>query len=57
MKTLAIIGGGMAGLAAAYAAQQIIPTKDFYSKRILVKHNSGRNSGVIHAEITINRML
>lgn len=49
---LAIIGGGIVGLATAYKIQQRNPKKSiivFEKEKELASHQTGRNSGVIHS--------
>ena len=51
---IAIIGGGIVGLATAMYAQDKYPEKSiavFEKESTLAKHQTGNNSGVIHAGI------
>lgn len=51
---LAIIGGGVVGLATAYRFQQKFPEKKlivFEKEKALAHHQTGRNSGVIHSGV------
>jgi L-2-hydroxyglutarate oxidase len=51
MKKIAIVGGGIVGLATAYKVQKLIPTAKitlFDKEDTLGHHQSGRNSGVLH---------
>ncbi|MFM1857898.1 MAG: hypothetical protein RLZ05_958, partial [Bacteroidota bacterium] len=51
MKKIAIIGGGIIGLATAYKVQRLFPTAKVvvFEKEVSVgMHQSGRNSGVLH---------
>lgn len=54
MQDLTIIGGGIVGIATAYRLQQDFPGLDITvleKESTLAKHQTGRNSGVIHAGI------
>ena len=49
---IAVIGGGIVGLASAYKLQQSFPNLSiviFEKEDQLAKHQTGRNSGVIHS--------
>ena len=49
---IAIVGGGIVGLASAYKLQKSYPNLSiivFEKEDILAAHQSGRNSGVIHS--------
>jgi L-2-hydroxyglutarate oxidase len=51
MKKIAIIGGGIVGLATAYKVQMLLPTAKvtlFEKEDSVGQHQSGRNSGVLH---------
>ena len=51
---ISIVGGGIVGLATAMYAQEKYPDKKisvFEKEDILAKHQTGNNSGVIHAGI------
>ena len=51
MKKIAIVGGGIVGLATAYKVQKLLPTAKvilFEKEEYLGQHQSGRNSGVLH---------
>lgn len=51
MKKIAIVGGGIVGLATAYKVQKLLPTSKvilFEKEENLGQHQSGRNSGVLH---------
>ena len=51
MKKIAIVGGGIVGLATAYKVQKLIPTAKitlFDKEDTVGQHQSGRNSGVLH---------
>jgi L-2-hydroxyglutarate oxidase len=51
MKKIAIVGGGIVGLATAYKVQKLLPTAKvilFEKEENLGQHQSGRNSGVLH---------
>lgn len=50
-KRIAIVGGGIVGLATAYKLQQKIPNAKvllFEKEQSIGQHQSGRNSGVLH---------
>lgn len=51
MKKIAIIGGGIVGLATAYKVQRLYPNAKvvlFEKEDSVGRHQSGRNSGVLH---------
>lgn len=51
MKKIAIVGGGIVGLATAYKVQKLLPTAKitlFEKEDSVGLHQSGRNSGVLH---------
>lgn len=51
MKKIAIVGGGIVGLATAYKVQMLLPTSKvtlFEKEDSVGQHQSGRNSGVLH---------
>jgi L-2-hydroxyglutarate oxidase len=51
MKKIAIVGGGIVGLATAYKIQKLLPTAKiilFEKENSVGQHQSGRNSGVLH---------
>lgn len=51
MNKIAIIGGGIVGLATAYKVQQLYPNSKvvlFEKEKSVGLHQSGRNSGVLH---------
>jgi L-2-hydroxyglutarate oxidase len=51
MKKIAIVGGGIVGLATAYKVQKLMPTAKvtlFEKEDSVGLHQSGRNSGVLH---------
>ena len=51
MKKIAIVGGGIVGLATAYKVQKLLPTAKvtlFEKEDSVGQHQSGRNSGVLH---------
>lgn len=51
MKKIAIVGGGIIGLATAYKVQKLLPTAKvllFEKEENFGMHQSGRNSGVLH---------
>ena len=51
MKKIAIIGGGIVGLATAYKVQRLYPSAKvvlFEKEDSVGRHQSGRNSGVLH---------
>ncbi len=52
MKTIAIIGGGIVGLATAYRLQQVRPGSEVVvleKEAAAGRHQTGNNSGVLHA--------
>ena len=51
MKKIAIVGGGIVGLAIAYKIQKLMPSAKvtlFEKEDSVGLHQSGRNSGVLH---------
>src|SRR4051812_29649188 len=54
MENVAVIGGGIVGLATAYELTRRLPSAHFIvieKERELAAHQSGHNSGVIHSGV------